>query len=376
TQLAQHEVVLAAWEGLDPARVWDCHVHVAGAGDGSSGVWVTPRMDSWLHPIQFIQKRFYLNAGCAEREGEIDTAYLARLLEMQRDMRAGSKLMLLAFDYNHDAAGQRDLAHSAFHAPDRYARDLAHKWPEHFEWIASIHPHRADALEALESAARDGARALKWLPSAMGIDPAAARCDRFYESLARLGLPLLSHAGDEMAVHGGAAAELNNPLRLRRALDHGVTVIVAHSASLGAAIDLDRGPNGSLVDSFDLFGRLMEEHRYAGRLYAELSAMTQRNRIGRAMEILVERDEWHGRILNGSDYPLVAVMPLFSLSSAVTAGYLTNTEAGVLAAIRRYNPLLFDFVFKRRFTVRGKRFGRAVFETRRAFERPAGVVAA
>ena len=54
--------------------------------------------------------------------------------------------------------------------------------PRDFEWVASIHPYRTDALEALEQAKRDGARAVKWLPSAMGIDPASPRCDRFYRA--------------------------------------------------------------------------------------------------------------------------------------------------------------------------------------------------
>jgi mannonate dehydratase len=279
--------------------------------------------------------------------------------------------MLLAFDYYHDEAGRRVLERSAFHAPDAYARDLARRWPAQLEWIASIHPYRADALEALAEAARDGARAIKWLPSAMGIDPASARCDPFYEAMARLGLPLLCHGGDEVAVHGAADLQLNNPLRLRRPLDHGVTVIVAHSASLGSAVDLDRGPHGPRVEQFDLFARLMDDRRYDGRVFGELSAMTQRNRLGRALETVIERDAWHGRILNGSDYPLPAVMPLFTLAHMVAAGYLTAGEAEVLSAIRRYNALLFDFVLKRRIQVRGKRLPPRVFETRRVFERRA-----
>ena len=67
-------------------------------------------------------------------------------------------------------------------------------------------------------AAGHGARAVKWLPPAMGIDPASARCDRFYAAAARLGLALLTHAGEEKAVHGAAEHGFGNPLKLRRAL--------------------------------------------------------------------------------------------------------------------------------------------------------------
>ena len=368
-ELANHDVVRAAWDNVDPAQMWDCHVHIAGIGDGGSGVWLTPNMDSLLHPLEFLQKRFYLNAACADRPGAVDEAYVTRLLELQAGFRPGGRLMLLAFDYFHDASGGRVLGRSAFHVPDGYARHLAARHPDRFAWIASIHPYRTDAIEALIDAARTGARAVKWLPSAMGIDPAAPRCDGFYETLVRLKLPLLSHGGAEVAVHGGAQEQLNNPLRLRRALDHGVTVIVAHSASLGSDVDLDRGPHGPAVESFDLFARLMDDHRYERRLYGELAAVGQVNRMGRPLRALLERQEWHSRLLNGSDYPLPAVMPLVSLTRMVAAGYLREAEAAVLSAVRRHNPLLFDFVLKRCLHAGGKRFSPAVFHTRRVFDR-------
>jgi mannonate dehydratase len=63
----------------------------------------------------------------------------------------------------------------------------------------------------------------------MGIDPSSPRCDAFYEAMARLNIPLLSHAGGEVALPSHVTQDVNNPLWLRRALDHGVRVIVAHS---------------------------------------------------------------------------------------------------------------------------------------------------
>ena len=75
-------------------------------------------------------------------------------------------------------------------------------------------------------------------------------------------LPLISHAGLERAVLGREAHDYGNPLRLRRALDAGVRVVVAHCASMGEDRDLDQGANGPYVDSFALFARLMDEKRY------------------------------------------------------------------------------------------------------------------
>ena len=164
-------------------------------------------------------------------------------------------------------------------------------------------------------------------------------------------------------------AEFNNPLRLRRPLDHGVRVIVAHCASLGENVDIDRGPNGPRADAFDLFARLMDEPRYDGRLFGDLSAVTQANRVGRPLEILMARSDWHGRLINGSDYPLPGVFPLFSMRLFVEQSYLTSSQATVVSEIRRYNPLLFDFVLKRSLVKNGQRFAPIVFESRRMFDR-------
>jgi mannonate dehydratase len=201
----------------------------------------------------------------------------------------------------------------------------------------------------------------------MGMDPASPRCDGFYDQLTRLKLPLLTHAGAEQAVHGGRIGEYNNPLRLRRPLERGVRVIMAHCASLGEYTDIDRGADGPKVPAFALFARLMDEPRYQGELYGDISATVQSNRVGTALATLLARNDWHPRLINGSDYPLPGVLPLVSMRRFVEQGYLKQAEAGVLAEIRRYNPLLFDFVLKRSLVKDGGSFAPQVFESRRAF---------
>ncbi len=74
------------------------------------------------------------------------------------------------------------------------------------------------------------------------------------------GIPIVSHAGLERAVIGVDRQDYGNPLRLRRALDAGVRVVVAHCASMGQDRDIDKGPNGPYVDSFELFSRLLDEN--------------------------------------------------------------------------------------------------------------------
>ncbi len=368
-RLAEHELVKAAWQGIDPRQVWDAHAHLVGTGDSGGGIVVNADMQSLLSPAQFARRLFFLNAGCAHNApGNADRAYVERMHNLLDGMRAGVKLLLFAFERAHREDGTPDPERTGIHVPDAYARETARAHPAYFEWAASIHPYRADGVAALARAAQDGARAVKWLPAAMGMDPASPRCDRFYEALARLGLPLISHAGEERAVPGADAQDYGNPLRLRRALAAGVRVVVAHCASMGQDRDLDRGPNGPLADSFELFARLMDEPRHAGRLFGDISAMTQLNRAGPALARVIERSDWHARLLNGSDYPLPGVMPIFSVDYLVQIGLLRAEAAPVLKEIRAHNPLLFDFVLKRSLRSNGHRLPARIFETRGFFE--------
>ena len=368
--IAGHEIVRAAWEGLDPAQVWDCHAHLAGIGDGGSGVTITPRMLSPLHPTEYFQRLFYLNAGCAhEAQGRVDQSYVERLHNLVDGMATGFKLMLLAFERTHDAQGQARPELTAFHIPNAYARDVARAHPTYFEWACSIHPYRPDCVEALEAAARDGARAVKWLPPAMGIDPASPACDRFYAALARLDLPLITHAGEEKAVHGAGQPAWGNPLRLRRALDHGVRVVIAHCASLGEDQDEDRGRNAPRVSSFSLFSRLMGEQRYATLLFGDISAINLRNRDLAVIRQLLEREDWHPRLLFGTDYPLPGILPLVSAGQLAREKLLDPAAVPVLETLREHNPLLFDFVLKRHLRSGHRRFAPGVFETRHFFDR-------
>jgi uncharacterized protein len=157
---------------------------------------------------------------------------------------------------------------------------------------------------------------------------------------------------------------------MRRALDLGVRVVVAHCASMGDDADLDQAgtPRRS---SFDLFARLMDEPRAKDRLYADISAVIQRNRPVDVVRRLLERRDWHPRLLNGSDYPVPGILPLISPSAWGRAGLLDEAAVPVLETVREHNPLLFDFVLKRSLRLEGKGFAPSVFETRPFFDKAA-----
>ncbi|MEO8202668.1 MAG: amidohydrolase, partial [Betaproteobacteria bacterium] len=368
--LASQELVRAAWEGLDPHKVWDAHAHLAGTGDSTSGIRIHPDMQSLAGLSEYARRLFFMNAACAvDGKPSVDAAYMGRMRSLVDAFPPGFKVLLFAFERVFNARGEIQWDSTALYVPDAYARDLARTHPQRFEWVASIHPYRRDCVVALEEAARDGARAVKWLPAAMGIDPASPQCDDFYAAAARLGMPLITHAGLERAVPGSDRQEWGNPLRLRRALDAGVRVVVAHCASMGEDRDLDAGLYGPYVSSFDLFARLMGEKRFEGRLFGDISAITQAVRARIALARILRSGEWHPRLLNGSDYPLPGLMPIFSVDALVAEGLLDAAAAPVLSRIRRHNAMLFDFVTKRLVAVEGKRLPASVFETRGFFAR-------
>ena len=365
--LARHELVLAAFEGLDASALWDVHAHLLGTGDSGSGCSVHPAMNQWWKPVDFMRRRAILNAACVPADApSIDRAYVERLLGHSADFPAGARWLLFAFEQAHDERGAPDLDASTLHVPDRYAARIAAEHAQRFAWVASIHPYAADALARLEGVIAQGALAIKWLLSAMNIDLRDARCRPFYDRLAASRLPLIVHCGEELAVPGAGRDELGNPLHARVPLERGVRVVMAHCASLGHARDLDKA-TAPRIAAFDLFARLMDERAHEALLLGDISALFQVNRSIALQRRVIERSDWHSRLLHGSDHPLPGLMPLYRTQRLVDAGLLDAAAAPLLDEIRAYNPLLFDLVLKRRLRSGTQRLGAVVFDTRRHF---------
>ena len=358
------DLIKRAFNDIDPQRLIDHHTHVAGIGTGNTNTFVNPKMRTWAHPFHHLKFKVYLSAAGVQDVCRADSELAQRLANLVRHIDNHGKHRLLAFDKNYHPNGSVNLEKTEFYVPNEYVFALAEQHPDLFVPNISVNPYRTDALTELEKWARRGARIVKWLPNAMGIDPSDPRCDPFYQKMKQLDLILLSHGGEEKAVEAAEDQKLGNPLLLRRALDHGVKVIVAHCAGLGENPDLD-SPDKRLRHNFDLFMRLMEEKRYEGLVFGEISAMTQFNRIGKPLTTVLEREDLHERLLNGSDYPLPAINVLIRTRPLVKGGYINANERASLNEIYDYNPLLFDFVLKRTLKLPGtnKRLPAAVFMT-------------
>ena len=356
------DLIKRSFDDIDPARLLDYHTHVAGLGKGGSGAFVNPKMLAWRRPLHRLKFKVYLSAGAVHDVEQADQQIVDRLTRLISHIEGHGKHRLLAFDKNYNRDGTPNLARTEFYVPNDYVFTLAEKHPDCFEPAISVNPYRPDALAELERGARGGARMVKWLPNAMGINPADELCDPFYQKMKELDLVLLSHGGEEKAVEAEEDQKLGNPLLLRRPLDHGVKVVVAHCAGLGDNEDLDDRQR-KRVPNFELFLRLMKEKRYEGLLFADISAMTQYNRAGRPLTTILQREDLHERLVNGSDYPLPAINVLIRTGALRKRGYITSEERCWLNEIYDYNPLLFDFALKRALTIPGtrKRFPASIF---------------
>jgi uncharacterized protein len=367
-QGAGADLVAAALQGLDTTRLLDTHAHLLGTGDAGSGCTVHQSMQQWWHPLEVLRRKAILNAACVDESvPSIDRAYVQRLQELAAGFPSGARWWLFAFDQAVDDSGQPRPDWSTFHVPNAYAAQVAAQlnagMAQRFDWVASVHPYRADALQQLQVALQAGAVAVKWLPSAMNIDPRDPRCQPFCAALVRAGVPLIVHCGEEKAVPGAGRDALGNPLLVRHLMEQGTRVIVAHCASLGHAHDTDL-KSAPKRPAFELFARLMAEPQWQGLLLGDISAVFQRNRKPEVWRTVLQRQDWHARLLHGSDHPLPGLMPLFSLPALHEAGLLAEADLAPLQGIREHNALLFELTLKRRLQAGGAGLPASVFEGR------------
>ncbi len=334
-------LVEQAFEGLEGKEVVDYHTHVLGTGACCDTGCFCPEADN-------VVKGSFMSILKADSGVSspltADRDFLAQL----RRLRHRIKHVLLAFDAHYDESGTRVLEKTGMFVPNDYVARIVAKHPDEFIPACSVHPYRQDAVAELERAHALGARLIKWLPNAMGFDPSSEQCQPYYDACSRLGMVILSHAGEEKAVSSDPKFQkMGNPLLFRRALDSGVKVVIAHCASLGKLPDLDTpGDKKPLVSCIELFLRMARTPKWKHLLFGDISAITLVNRY-RTFVSLLKATDVHDQLINGSDYPLVCVSLMNRTAPFVRLKLIDPAQGRLLREIYRLNPLMWDFVIKR-----------------------------
>jgi predicted TIM-barrel fold metal-dependent hydrolase len=269
-----------------PKGIIDMHCHTAGIGAGDSGAWVSDAMRrSWKFGL-------YMRVfGSSEKEvcAKGDRVLVDIIARSIRESVHVEGAVILALDAPYSPEGKMDRAAGEMFVPNRFVGETVKSFPELY-FGASVHPCRPDALKELAWSKENGAVLMKWLPNIQQIDPSDERHVPYYRKLVELGLPLLSHVGDEDSFSTTNNA-LGDPHLLQLPLKLGVRVIAAHVASAGKS-------QGE--DNVERLLKMMPEYP---NLVADLSTLTQFNRRKYLRKVLND-ERLEGRLMYGTDYPL------------------------------------------------------------------------
>lgn len=267
-------------------QIIDFHVHVAGLGYGNSGCFIS---DEMRNNFRF---RFYLMAmgtSLKELEQEGDQIVFKKISDAVAKSSVVDKAVILSLDGVVDEKGELDKAKTQIYVPSDYVYEQTRRYPN-LLYAASINPYRKDAIERLTQAKTQGAILVKWIPSIMYIDPSDEKLIPFYQKMAELDLPLLTHTGMEKSFTH-ARDELADPRRLALPLSLGVKVIAAHVATTGES------------DGEENFARILPMFKQYPNLYGDISSLTQVNKLG-YVEKMLAHPELEGRLIYGTDWPL------------------------------------------------------------------------
>lgn len=291
----------------------DIHAHAGCLDDGGTTCFVSERMKKEKVMFFFSKYEALFDAFGVKKEDLTRRGnpyffeHVSQTVEKSSCLEA---VVLLALDGTYrlnDSAP--DYANTDYMVRNSFVAEQVAKFPN-LLWGASVNPLRKDFREELKMSWEKGAVLVKLIPPIQGLrldDEEAevkARLTEFYQLLKKYELPLLVHLDEE----GTFSKELEKRFRdfvgvlgIRRALDMGVTVIVAHAASRESAVH-GHGSTGSAYR--DLLS-LMQEPKYKGLLYADISALptivTRADHLCKVSRDFAPQPE---RLLWGSDYPL------------------------------------------------------------------------
>lgn len=315
----------------------DGHVHAVGNGSGGCSL----SLRKWSHRILARIMLKSLGLPQSAMRGDLESIYIEKVISFVRESPI-SKIVLLALDHTYNSEGQSLPSFGSLYVPNNYVLGLAKKHQEIIPGI-SIHPARKDAIDELHRCHSLGAKLLKLLPNVQNVDCCDKRFTKFWETVASLKLPFLSHTGGELALPV-FNKKYADPRSLKLPLECGVTVIAAHC-----------GTSSGLFGERDYTKEFGEMLTVYPNLYGDNSGLNTPLRAKRFRELL--SSPYRERMIHGSDIPI-------PLSARWVYRYGLINKENYLELKREKNPVALDFKIKEAigfpkesFTLLGKLMG-------------------
>lgn len=247
-------------------------------------------------------------------------------------------IRLIQYEPCQDVQEDLEEINALYHIAEEKKMTIRENHSEIFSAV-SINPLDTKWKDKLVKAHRRGIRLIKWVPQ-QGMQPDSEEMEPFYRFAAKKKMTLI--------VGSIPAAAQDNPLHFRNALRAGVNIVLANCGQQQNLIpDLD-DPYEKMVPGYKLFFRLAKEayvNRFPGKLYGDLSKITSFG-PNFVIELLRRSDNKYIRYLYSSDLPNTRnASDRDPYAEFAKIGLIEKGLVEPLKEIRRWNPLLANFVF-------------------------------
>src|SRR5918997_4125090 len=81
------DLIKRAFDDIDPGKLIDHHVHVAGLGVGGTNTFVNPKMRTWRHPFHRLKFKVYMSSAGSADEDKADAQVIDRLVRLVGHIR-------------------------------------------------------------------------------------------------------------------------------------------------------------------------------------------------------------------------------------------------------------------------------------------------